>query len=204
MSSGVSSSAGRALPGGIVRLLGILASLLLLAPACQGGNGPAPTPRAAAAEGGSSPPPPPRAAAPTAAATVASTTGPTALPRVAVSKSPTCGCCSKWVTHMRQAGFDVETTDIADRAELAALKERSGIPRDATSCHTAFVGPYVVEGHVPADVVKDLLDQAPAGVRGLIVPHMPAGSPGMESPNPQPYEVLALAEDGSTTVFARR
>lgn len=118
---------------------------------------------------------------------------------VVVYKSPTCGCCAAWVEHMRGAGFQVRAVDTGD---LAATKSELGVAPALQSCHTAVVDGYVVEGHVPADVVRRLLEEQP-DVAGLAVPGMPVGSPGMEGPNPRPYDVLAFTEDGSARVFAR-
>ena len=123
-----------------------------------------------------------------------------ALPIVEVYKSPTCGCCSKWVDHLRDAGFEVRTTEMRD---LADLKASHGIPRHLESCHTALVAGYVLEGHVPATDIQRLLLERPA-VRGLAVPGMPIGSPGMELPGrkAEPYEVVAFDDAGRTEVFA--
>ena len=126
--------------------------------------------------------------------------GEDAPPLVTVYKSPTCGCCAAWVDHLRASGFTVETVDVAD---LDAVKRQYGIPDSLASCHTAVVGGYVVEGHVPAEDVRRLLAERPeAG--GLAVPGMPVGSPGMEAPDgrTEPYAVL-LVDDGGTTVFSR-
>ncbi len=120
------------------------------------------------------------------------------LPAVVVYKTPTCGCCSKWVDHLRDAGFEVETHDLNS---LSATKNSYGVQPALSSCHTALVGGYVVEGHVPAEHVKRLLKERPAVV-GLTVPGMPLGSPGMESANPESYDVLTFDRDGKTTVFA--
>lgn len=122
------------------------------------------------------------------------------LPAVKVFKSPTCGCCTDWVTHLREAGFAVE---VVDTDELGAIKTALGIPPQMGSCHTAEIGDYVVEGHVPADDIKSLLAEAPEGVRGLAVPGMPVGSPGMEVPGraADPYDVVALEDGGSTSVY---
>jgi hypothetical protein len=121
------------------------------------------------------------------------------LPRVVVYKSPTCGCCELWVRHMRRFGFQVEAHDVQD---LGAVKAEAGIPYGLGSCHTARVGKYFIEGHVPAEDVKRLLFEKPVA-RGLTVPGMPVGSPGMEQGNRrEPYEVLLVAKDGSTTVYA--
>ena len=117
-----------------------------------------------------------------------------------VYKSPTCGCCSKWVDHLREEGFEVRTTDTND---LADFKASHGVPTQVESCHTALVAGYVVEGHVPASDIERLLRERP-GIRGLAVPGMPIGSPGMEVPGTkgQPYDVLAFDNDGRTEVFA--
>lgn len=121
---------------------------------------------------------------------------------VTVWKSPTCGCCSNWVDHMRAAGFEVETHDVDD---LSAIKAEHGIGLSHQSCHTATVGDYVLEGHVPADLVRKMLEERP-GIAGLAVPGMPRGSPGMEMPDgtKDEYDVLALHEDGGSEVYARR
>ena len=118
--------------------------------------------------------------------------------KISVYKSPTCGCCSKWVSHLQQNGFEVETTDLND---LRVIKSMSGIKPEQASCHTAKIGDYVIEGHVPAEDIKRLLSERPQA-RGLAVPGMPKGSPGMEHPNPEHYQVLLLRNDGTTEVFA--
>lgn len=120
-------------------------------------------------------------------------------PVVQVWRTPTCGCCGAWVRHLETNGFRVEVTMQDD---LSAIKAKHGVPRSLESCHTAVVGGYVVEGHVPAEDVRRLLRERPP-VAGLVVPGMPAGSPGMEAPVSEPYATLALAADGSTSVFAR-
>jgi len=122
----------------------------------------------------------------------------TELPEIHVYKTPTCGCCGKWVDHLRAYGFRVRTTDLP---RLEAVKQQNGIPRELSSCHTAIVGSYVIEGHVPAADIARLLEEKPA-VSGLAVPRMPLGSPGMESPNPVRYEVLAFDSDAKVTTFA--
>ena len=119
---------------------------------------------------------------------------------VVVYKSATCGCCTKWADHLRDAGFSVTTQDVAN---LSSVKLSHGVEREFASCHTALVDGYVVEGHVPADVVQRLLEERPAVV-GLTVPGMPIGSPGMEGPNPEPYEILTFDSEGRTEVYARR
>lgn len=121
------------------------------------------------------------------------------LPHIIAFKSPTCGCCELWVAHMRAAGFHVE---VKETENMGAIKAEAGVPAGQGSCHTAKVGNYYVEGHVPAADVKRLLAEGPAA-RGLIVPGMVPGSPGMEQGGvTKPYDVLLLAKDGSTTVFA--
>lgn len=121
---------------------------------------------------------------------------------VAVYKSPTCGCCSLWNDHMKAAGFAVTSTDLAD---VTPIKDKNGVPAQTRSCHTALVGGYVVEGHVPADVIKKLLRERPAIV-GIAVPGMPAGSPGMEMPDGRKdsYQIVAFDKQGKTSVYATR
>jgi hypothetical protein len=123
-------------------------------------------------------------------------------PSMEVFKSPTCGCCSKWVEYARQAGFAVKVTDLDDDA-LDAVKTKNGVPRTAQSCHTALVGGFVVEGHVPLAEVHRLLKEKPA-VIGIAVAGMPTGSPGMEVPGGrvQPYNVISFDKQGNTKVFA--
>ena len=121
------------------------------------------------------------------------------LPTVAVTKDPSCGCCEAWVEHMRKEGFKVAVTD----APVNPLKVRLGVPRQLYSCHTAQVGGYVVEGHVPAAAIKRLLAEKPAGI-GLAVPGMPVGSPGMEVEGMEPatYDVI-LFGSGARSTYAR-
>lgn len=120
------------------------------------------------------------------------------LPLVKVWKSPTCGCCGKWVKHMQAAGFRVEVTDVDN---VDPIKTANGVPLRLASCHTALVGGYVIEGHVPARDVRRLLKERPAIV-GLAAPGMPAGSPGMDVPGSPPFDVLSLGKDGTTTIYA--
>ena len=123
-----------------------------------------------------------------------------ALPLVVVHKTPTCGCCGLWVDHVREAGFPVEVHDMDD---LGPVKQRLGIPYGKGSCHTAEVDGYAIEGHVPAQDIKRLLAERPEA-RGLVLPGMPMGSPGMEMPDgrSQPYMVELVRPDGSTEAFA--
>jgi hypothetical protein len=123
------------------------------------------------------------------------------LPEVSVYKDPNCGCCGAWAEHMRRNGFRVSAYDVTD---LAAVKRKHRVPEALGSCHTAIVAGYTIEGHVPAADVRRLLTERPDGVSGLAVPGMPLGSPGMESPTPQRYEVLAFDARGRSRVFQRR
>jgi hypothetical protein len=123
---------------------------------------------------------------------------PAAQPLVKVWKTPTCGCCGKWVRHMQDAGFRVEVTDVAN---VDPIKTANGLPLHLASCHTALVGGYVVEGHVPAGDVRRLLAERP-DIVGLTAPGMPPGSPGMDVPGSPPFDVLSLGKDGKTAVYA--
>ena len=104
--------------------------------------------------------------------------------------------------HLQANGFDVEAEDVSE-SELLALKGTRGVTRELSSCHTAVLDDYVVEGHVPADVIRRLLDEKP-DVAGLAVPGMPIGSPGMEGPNPEPYDILSFDREGRVTVYEHR
>ena len=118
---------------------------------------------------------------------------------VDVYKSPTCGCCTKWVDHLKANGFQVRAHDTAN---VASHKARLGVPAGYGSCHTAQVGGYLVEGHVPAKEIKRLLKDKPP-VRGLVVPAMPMGSPGMEAGDRKDaYDVFVVNRDGSTQTYA--
>ncbi len=118
---------------------------------------------------------------------------------VTVYKSPTCGCCGDWVKHLEENDFEVE---VRDTQNLNPIKMEAGVPRALASCHTGFVGGYVIEGHVPASDIRRLLEQAPQA-RGLSVPGMPVGSPGMEMGDRQDaYQVLLFNEQGQTQVFS--
>jgi len=116
---------------------------------------------------------------------------------VQVYKTPTCGCCTGWVDHLREQGFTVEAIDLPD---LTAVKARLGVDPDLMSCHTATVDGYVVEGHVPAGTIRRLLAERPE-ISGIAVPGMPIGSPGMEGPNPEAYFVVAFDRSGARSVF---
>ena len=117
-----------------------------------------------------------------------------------VMKSPSCGCCSKWVEHVRAHGFEVKVVNVDN---IMAVKAKAGIPQKMASCHTTMVGGYVIEGHVPTSDIKKLLAQKPKA-KGIAVPGMPIGSPGMEhGDHRQPYQTLLIKADGSTSIFAR-
>lgn len=118
---------------------------------------------------------------------------------VIVFKSPTCECCSRWIAHLESHGFAVESHDVSD---VRTVKLNHGVPEALAACHTALVGGYVIEGHVPAEDIVRLLREKPSIV-GLAVPGMPRGSPGMESRIAESYEVLAFGADTRTSVFAR-
>lgn len=141
----------------------------------------------------------------TAAQTAAQTT-PGAQPAsgdgevVKVYKDPNCGCCSKWVDHMREHGFTVETMDMPN---LSMIKQKYAIGANLQSCHTSVIGEYAFEGHVPADLIRKMLDDKPK-IAGLAVPGMPAGSPGMEGATKERYDVLTFDRAGRTTVYAQR
>ena len=119
---------------------------------------------------------------------------------IKVYKTPQCGCCKAWVNHLAENGFQVESVDMPD---LAMVKQKYGVKPEHEACHTAVVGEYVVEGHVPADVIKRLLEERPA-VLGIAVPGMPAGSPGMEGAMKERYDVLTFDRAGKSRVYAKR
>ena len=119
---------------------------------------------------------------------------------VTVHKSPTCGCCAKWVDHAKAAGFQ---TTVHDMADVDPIKDKNGVPGSLRSCHTALVGGYVIEGHVPADLIQKLLKERPA-ILGLSVPGMVMGSPGMEGAGKEAYDVVSFDKDGKTAVYAKR
>jgi hypothetical protein len=124
-----------------------------------------------------------------------------AAPQLEVWKQRSCGCCAAWVRHLEAAGFPATVHEVNDTHAVSAL---AGVPADLHACHTARVGGYAVEGHVPAEAIGRLLAARPA-VRGIAVPDMPVGSPGMEVPGktPEPYDVIAFAADGTRTTFMR-
>ena len=122
--------------------------------------------------------------------------------QITVWKSPACGCCGEWVAHLRKNGFEVVTNDVKD---TTSVRQRLGLPDQFASCHTAQLGSYVIEGHVPAQELRRLLREKP-GARGLAVPGMPMGSPGMEMDGPMAgsrdaHDVLLVLPDGSSRVY---
>ena len=119
---------------------------------------------------------------------------------IVVYKDPGCGCCKAWVTHLQGAGFK---TTVRDTAEMTTVKASFGVPAALESCHTARIGRYTIEGHVPADLIAKLVAEQPAA-RGLAVPGMPVGSPGMEGSPKQRYDVLLFDAAGKTRVYASR
>ena len=118
---------------------------------------------------------------------------------VDVYKSPNCGCCGKWVDHLKNAGFEVRSHNVMD---VPAARKQLGMPDRLGSCHTAKVGVYVVEGHVPVADIQRLLREKPKAL-GIAVPSMPPGSPGMESSKPVPYNTLLVQSGGETSIFAK-
>lgn len=125
---------------------------------------------------------------------------PATLPPMRVVKPSTCGCCGKWVEYMRKEGF---TVSVEDKPEFTDLKRSNGVTQALESCHTAFVGGYVIEGHVPADLVKKLLTEHPAGIKGLAAPGMPPSAPGMDMPGSH-YTIYSFDAQGHSKVYAQR
>lgn len=124
---------------------------------------------------------------------------PTEHEPITVYKSPTCDCCNKWVKHLKNSGFKVNTVSMFN---MKKIKLQEGVPQQLASCHTAMVGNYVIEGHVPANDIKRLLVEMPA-IDGLSVPGMPMGSPGMEGSIKDSYNVLTFTKGEDSTVFGR-
>ena len=123
-------------------------------------------------------------------------------PLITVHKDPNCGCCSGWVKHLQKAGF---VTKVFDTNDIDAVKKRLGVPDDLAACHTAEVAGYVIEGHVPAAALRRFLAEKPQA-KGLAVPGMPIGSPGMEGGKPEKYDVVLFGPAGRRTLheFYRR
>jgi hypothetical protein len=129
---------------------------------------------------------------------------PSAAPgqKVTVYKTSSCGCCRLWVDHLKASGFDVQAMDVS-AADVRAVSKAAGLPEDGTSCHTAKIGNYVVEGHVPASDIQRMLKEKPA-IAGIAAPGMPMGSPGMEQGGAkEAYDVLSFTKDGKMAVFAK-
>ena len=125
-----------------------------------------------------------------------------ARPSAIVYKTSTCGCCSLWVDHLKANGFQVETKDVT-ATEVRAVSKAAGLKDEGASCHTAKIGNYVVEGHVPASDIQKMLKEKPA-IAGIAAPGMPMGSPGMEQGSAkEAYDVIAFTKDGKTSVFAK-
>ena len=121
-------------------------------------------------------------------------------PRITVYKSPTCGCCSGWVSYLKDEGLNVTAIDTDD---VDSVKAENGLTdRELMSCHTALVDGYVIEGHVPVADIKRLLDEKPTNIKGLTAPGMPMNSPGMASLIPKGYDVLSFTESGETHVYS--
>lgn len=120
---------------------------------------------------------------------------------IVVYKTPTCGCCEGWIAHMRSSGYEVASIDL-DLAGVMAKKRQLGVPAKAASCHTAVIDGQVVEGHVPAEVIRQLQRDRPEAI-GLAAPGMPAGSPGMGGRLGDGYDVFLLEASGEVTVFTR-
>lgn len=126
----------------------------------------------------------------------------TAKTKMTVYKDPGCGCCKGWVKHVRDAGFDVDAIDVGD---VSPYKRKYGVPEGLESCHTAVVDGYAFEGHVPADVIQKFLKEKSKTARGLAVPGMPAGTPGMEmGGRKDKYDVVQFNKNNTTSVYAKR
>ena len=121
--------------------------------------------------------------------------------KMTVYKTPTCGCCKEWVKYVKDAGFDLTVVDMDD---LSEVKRSAGVPDKLQACHTALVGNYVAEGHVPVDLIRKMLAGKPK-IAGIAVPGMPVGAPGMEQGSTkQPFDVIAFDRNGNTSVYAKR
>jgi hypothetical protein len=120
-------------------------------------------------------------------------------PQVAVFKLRTCSCCAKWIEHLKANGFEVTVQEVDSTAEY---ETKYGVPQQLRSCHTAVVDGYTIEGHVPAQEIQRLLKERP-NAKGLAVPGMPLGSPGMEAPKSQAYSVILFDSEGHTSEYQR-
>jgi len=118
---------------------------------------------------------------------------------IIVYKSPTCGCCKKWVKHLETAGFNVKSIN---KRNMNPVKQKFGVKREYQSCHTAKIGKYFIEGHVPASDIKNLLAKK-HDAKGLAVPGMPMGSPGMEGHRKDKYSVLLIDKHNNAKVYSQ-
>lgn len=126
-------------------------------------------------------------------------TGPALAQQATLFKDPNCGCCSGHAAYLRQNGIAVTAIDVRD---IMAKKREHGVPPQVASCHTALIGGYVVEGHVPMAAIRKLLTEKP-DIRGISLPDMPAGSPGMTGAKEAPFEIVTIERDGSSRLFVR-
>jgi hypothetical protein len=126
---------------------------------------------------------------------------PTIKTAMVVYKTPACGCCDKWVSHLEENDFTVKVNLVS---ETASVRTRLGVPGEVTSCHTGMVGDYWVEGHVPADLIHKLMTEQPEGIKGIAAPGMPQGSPGMESANPSTYTIVSVNDENQVETYAIR
>jgi hypothetical protein len=124
-----------------------------------------------------------------------------AAEKITVYKTSSCGCCKLWVDHLKANGFDVQAMDVS-AGDVRAVSKAAGLKEEDTSCHTAKIGNYTVEGHVPAADIKRMLKEKPA-IAGIAAPGMPQGSPGMEQGSKEAYDVIAFTKDGKSTVYAK-
>lgn len=124
-----------------------------------------------------------------------------AKPVAVVYKTSSCGCCKLWVDHLKANGFTVETKDVSSD-EVRAVSKAAGLKDDDSSCHTAKIGGYIVEGHVPASDIQRMLKEKPA-IAGIAAPGMPQGSPGMEQGSKEPFDVVAFTKDGKTKLYSK-
>ncbi len=122
------------------------------------------------------------------------------VPQITVYKSPTCGCCNKWIKHLETNGFKVKAHN---KKDMRTIKQKADIKPELQSCHTAFIDGYYIEGHVPAKDIKRLLKEQPKDTAGLTVPGMPMGSPGMEGHRKDPYIVIKVKKDQSKQIYSQ-
>ena len=194
-SAGTTGALHRAFLPSIARVTIAAGAMVVAACATPPADEPAPSAEAATPAAGPAIATP-AAAASADAATVADTVS------ITVYKEPTCGCCAKWVEHIEAHGFRVDARDVAD---VHSIKGDLGVPSQVATCHTGLVGGYIVEGHVPADIIRRMLRERPPIV-GIAVAGMPMGSPGMEGDGSRKdrYDVIAIGRDGRTSVYATR